>query len=46
MLLNHNFQQKKNKAVNKSKSKYNLKDYNCTDYAIEVFNAGMDQNNC
>lgn len=39
------FQQIIDKAVNKSKSDYNLKDYNCTDYAIEVFNAGMDQNN-
>ncbi|MEN5055094.1 hypothetical protein [Sphingobacterium kitahiroshimense] len=39
------FQQILDNAINKSKMKYNLKDYNCTDYAVDVYNAGMSQGN-
>lgn len=34
-----------NSAQTYSKLKYNIKEFNCTDYALTIFNAGLDNNN-
>lgn len=39
-----NFNAAKSTALSKSTNQYDLNDYNCTDYALDVFNAGRTNN--